>query len=169
MNNTKETTSIALGVSSIIAGGICIFLLSSLFPIPGSKYMLMAPYLSMVLYIMQSKIASKYTILKFGAVFSLIMSIVNFFMGMAILATTLLTELVIFFIKDNHKKALYGSIFFATFTGVCATLITKLFIDGLMDNMPYYWIIAIAIVCSIFGVAGTNLAKKILKNMNIST
>lgn len=168
MSNTKETASIALGVATIIAGGICIFWLSTLFPVPGSKYMLMAPYLSMVLYIMQSKISSEYTILKFGTVFSFIMAIVNIFMGMAILTTTLLTEFIIYFIKDNHMKALWGSILFAGFTGICATLVTKLFISSLLDNVPYYWILVIGFLCSLFGIAGTNLAKKILRNMNVT-
>lgn len=94
------------------------------------------------------------------------MTFVNVFMGIAIIVTTLLSQLGIYFISDYEKKAFWGSVLFAGFTGLCAMTITKLFIGGILDDVPYIWFVAIGLLCSGFGVLGTFIAKKVLKHLN---
>jgi hypothetical protein len=108
----------------------------------------------------------EYTILKLGGVFALTMAIVNLFMGVAILVTTLLTQLSIGWIKEVQKKAFWGGILFAGFTGLSALTITKAFIGGIVDDVPYYVFAIIGMLCSVFGVFGTVVAKRVLRHLS---
>jgi len=155
-----------MSVAMIIGGGIGIYMISAFFPIPGGKYIMMAPFISMILYVIQIKLKGKYTLLKIGGVFAMTMMVVNLFMGIAIIVTTVLTFISIRFISDYEKRAFWGSVLFAGFTGLCALTITKAFIGGILDEVPYYGFIIIGGLCSLFGVMGTNLAKKVLRHLN---
>lgn len=165
-SKNHEIAIIAVSVAMLIGGGIGIYAVGSAFPIPGSKYIMMAPLLSTVIYVIQMKLMGEYTILKLGGVFALTMAIVNLFMAIAILATTLMTQLSIGWIKDTQKKAFWGSIFFAGYTGLFALTITKAFIGGIVDEVPYFVFVIIGVLCSGFGVFGTVIAKKILRHLN---
>lgn len=160
-----EMALIAIGVAMIIGGGIAIYMVSAVFPIPGSKYIMMAPVLTTVIYIMQIKLGGTYTIAKFGGVFALTMSIINLFMGLAILTTTLFTQLSIGWIKSTEKRAFWGSICFAGYTGLCALTITKAFIGGIVDDVPYTVFILIGLACAGFGLVGTTLAKRVIRHL----
>mgnify|MGYP004703231359 CR=1 FL=1 len=169
MNERKsknyEIALIAISVAMIIGGGIAIYMISAVFPIPGSKYVMMAPVLSTILYVIQMKLKDVYTIAKFGGVFALTMSIINLFMGLAILVTTLFTHVSIVWMRDIEKRAFWGSILFAGYTGLCALTITKIFIGGIVDDVPYFIFIIIGLACSIFGILGTIIAKRVLKHL----
>jgi hypothetical protein len=107
--------------------------------------------------------------MKFGIVFALIMSMINFFMGIAILFTTLLTELSIVFARSRKSKAFIGSALFSGYTGVSALLITKLFLSDSFVAFSFWWIIIVGCICLIFGVAGTTFAKAIMPRLNKGT
>ena len=166
VSKSNEITTIAMGVATLIGGGMGIYFLSAFFALPGSKYLLMAPYLSTIFYVMQYKLTSKYTLLKIGTVFALIMTVINIFMGIAILLTTLLTYLTVLPFKSLDLRAFWGSVFFSGYTGGCALMITKYFIGGL-ESVSNLWIAGIALICAGFGVLGTSVAKRVLNNMGI--
>lgn len=166
LSKSKEITTIAMGVATLIGGGMGIYFISAFFAVPGSKYLLMAPYLSTIFYVMQFKLKSKYTLLKIGTVFALIMTVINIFMGMAILLTTLLTYLTVLPINHIESRAFWGSVLFSGYAGGCALLITKYFIGGL-DAVSNVWILVVAVICAGFGVLGTGVAKRVLNNMGI--
>lgn len=161
-----EIAMIAVSVAMLIGGGIAIYAVSAAFPVPGTKYIMMAPLLSNVIYVIQIRLAGKYTILKLGAVFALTMAIVNLFMSAAIVATTLLTHLSIAWIKDVQRKAFWGSVLFASYTGLTALSVTKAFIGGLLDDVPYSVFVIIAFLCAAFGVLGSSIAKRIIRHLN---
>ncbi|QUH24775.1 hypothetical protein [Serpentinicella alkaliphila] len=100
----KEMAIIAVGVATIIGGGIAIFVASSIIPMPGVKYILLSPYLSMVTYVIQLKAKSKLILLKFGVVFAITMTMISLFMGGAILLTAFLAQFSIIGIKSNEIK-----------------------------------------------------------------
>ncbi len=166
VSKSKEITTIAMGVATLIGGGMGIYFLSAFFAVPGSKYLLMAPYLSIIFYVMQFKLKSKYTLLKIGTVFALIMTVINIFMGIAILLTTLLTCLTVLPLATIDLRAFWGSVLFSGYTGGCALLITKYFIGGL-DAVSNMWILVVAVICAGFGVLGTMVAKRVLNNIGI--
>jgi hypothetical protein len=163
-SGVKEITYIAVGVAAMIAGGVVIFQLSLVVPIPGVKYILMAPYLSMVIYILLSKVKTNYALIKIGCVFGLIMMIMNLYMGLTIIATALLSQLSISPIQ-HQSKAFYGAVLFSAYAGICALVISKYLVGGIFKEISFLWLIATGLICAAFGIIGTILAKKIMKHL----
>ena len=161
---TKEITYIALGVAAIIAGGFIIFYLSLIFPLPGIKYIFMAPYLSMMIFILLKKTKRKNALLKIGSTFGFIMFIINPFMGATIIVTTILSHLSIKLFSDS-KKELYGAILFSGYTGLVALTVSKYVIGGVFRDISSLWLILTGLICLVFGTIGTLLGKKILKHL----
>ena len=100
--DTKVITNIAMGVGALIVGGLAIFSLSRVLPFPGGKYLMMSPYLSMVMYIIMHKAPTSLTPFMVGAVFGGIMAFVNIFMGIAIISTGVGASLMT--MMTPHKK-----------------------------------------------------------------
>lgn len=159
----KELTLISIGVATIIAGGIGIFQLSLIFPLPGVKYMLLSPYLSMVIFILLTKVNSKFALLKIGCTFGFIMMMMNLYMGFTIIITALASQLSIVHI-NNSKKAFYGAVLFSTYAGVIALTISKYMIGGVFKEISIIWFIITGLICFVFGILGTILAKKVMRH-----
>lgn len=166
-DKNKEIVNIAIGIAALIGGGMGIYAISGAFPIPGAKFMLMAPYLSIVLYVIQVKVQTKFVVLKLGLVFALIMTFINLFMGLAIIMTTLLTQLSIMSIRNLESRVFWGSVLFSAYTGLCALVVTKTMIGGVVASVPYSWLVLASFLCGCFGVIGTKVAKRILRYMEI--
>lgn len=164
---TRDLAYIGLGITALITGGIVIYQISSVIAIPGVKYILMAPYLSMIMYILMSKINVPHSILVIGSVFGLLMMAMNIFMTIAIISTSVLAELSVIMIHKAKTKAYIGSILFSGYTGVSALTISKYFIGGVFEEISINWIILTGFICVIFGYFGTKLGRKILKYVNL--
>lgn len=163
----KEIVNIAIGVATIIGGGFFILQLSMIFPLPGVKYMMMSPFLSMVIYILLNRIQSKFALIKIGSVFGLIMTFINLFMGLAIIITSILTQASILLIQAPRKKALYGAILFSGYTGFCALTISKYIVGGVFMEISLSWLLLTGAICLVFGAIGTYLAGKLMKYIKI--
>lgn len=172
MNNkthstTREITYIAIGVSTMIVGGLAIFQLSLVFPIPGVKFILLAPYLALLFYILLSIIKQKNALIKIGCTLALIMVSINLFMGLAILLTSIISQLSITLIS-HEKKPFYGAILFSGFTGLTSLLISKFVIGGIFEEISNIWILFTFLICLGFGIVGTILAKRIMRHLKVA-
>lgn len=165
-HRVTEIATIAVGVATLIGGGAGIYMVSSFIPIPGMKYIFMAPFISMILYVMQIKVNKKQTLLKFGAVFALVMTFIHLVMGLSIISTTLLAQATIIPIRDHKRRAFIGSVSFSGFMCLTALSMTKWLVGGLFENIPYSAFILVGMVCAVFGIAGTWLAGKVLKYLS---
>lgn len=161
---TKDMIVVALSVAVLITGGFIIIHLSMFFPIPGVKYILMAPFLSTVIYILMIKAKTRYVLLKFGMTFGFIMMIINMYMGLAIILTAIMTQVSLTPIT-NSKKYLYAPILFPAYTGFFALYVSKTLIGGVFSTIPIGWILTTSGLCLIFGVIGTIQAKKLMKHI----
>ena len=164
---TKEITTIGVGIAAMIAGGAVIYQISMVMPIPGFKYMIMAPYLSMIIYILLVKIGTKSALLHIGLVFGLIMIVMNVYMSLSIVLTTVLTDLSIRTTRDPQKRAVIGSALFSSYTGVVALLVSKYLIGGVFMQISIIWILCIGIMCLALGIVGTVLARKIMVQISM--
>lgn len=163
-----EITYIAIGIAAMISGGIFILQISTIFPLPGMKYILMAPYLSIIIYILLSIVQTNFAMLKIGCVFGFLMTFINLFMGLAIILTALLTQISILFLGDFTKKAFWGAILFSGYTGVCAVAISKYLVGEALRNISNWWLVLIGVICLGFGSLGTVVARKIVKHIRLS-
>ena len=164
---TRDMTYIALGIAALISGGFIIYQASLFIAMPGVKYILMAPYLSMIMYILTAKVSVRFPVLTIGTIFGLIMMFMNLFMVAAILMTSVLTEVSTFYMGRKESRNFIGAVLFSTYTGLSALVISKYAIGGVFASMPIEWIAYTAILCSVFGFAGTKLGQKILRYVNL--
>lgn len=166
-SKVKEITYISIGVATLIAGGFAIFQISMFFPIPGIKYILMSPYLSMVIFILLSKVNDKFTLLKIGFTFGLIMMMINMYMGLTIVLTSILSQISINYLKNSFKIS-FGAVLFSVYAGISALFVSKYIIGGVFKEISNIWLLITGLICMIFGVIGVYLAKKIIKYLPIS-
>lgn len=162
---TKDMTSIAIGVAVLIAGGYLIYAISQMMPLPGFKYMMMAPYMSMVMYVLQERIKSDYAFVFIGLIFAAVMTIINVFMGLAILSTTILSHLSALVVRDRKQKNQVRAVLFSGFTGLTSLLISKYMIGGVFVHIRLSWSFAVGMICSILGIFGILMGKKIMKHI----
>ena len=162
---THETAMIAIGVATLIGGGLAIYIVSSAFPLPGIKYVIMAPFISTVLFVVQSKLKTPHVLLKFGLVFAMVMTLMNVFMGIAILATTLASHISVAWIAKLDRKHFWGSVLFSTYTGLFALWVSKIMIGGIFEVLTPLWIFTVGALSTLFGWAGTSLAKRIFHRL----
>lgn len=160
---TKDLTYIAIGIAALITGGIAIYQISTVIAIPGVKYIFMAPYLSLIMYILMSKIKIKNSIFFIGTVFGLIMMSMNLFMSISIILTSILTQISILVIKNQKQKAFIGATLFSGYAGLCALLISKYAIGGVFEQIPIKWIFTTSIICILFGYIGSRLGQRMFK------
>ncbi len=155
--STISLTRIALSVAALIAGGGCIFFFSRMVPVPGMKYLLMSPYLALVMAIVMKKIRTRFVIMKINAVFGLIMSMITIYMGLAIFLTGVLAQLVFFLIPEDFKYRIQfvaGS--YSGFTVASALLVSKFFIGGpVFEAISPVWILSAAVLGFGMGILGS--------------
>lgn len=162
MFSTRSIANIALGVAAMIAGGFAIFQLSAIFPSPLTKFIMMAPFMGLMFYIINWRINQVKTNLMTGLVFTGIMTLMNIFMGMAILFNTLVTHVVIIIFGKNKKtRPFIASLVFSSMTGPTSVLVTKLFIGGAYDTISYWWVGIIWLVTIPLCILGILFAKRI--------
>lgn len=162
-SRAQKVTNIAIGVATIIGGGFVIFQFSNIVPLPGMKYVLMSPYLSLMFYILIMRVESKYTLLYVGAVFGGIMIIINTFMGISILLTTLLSQGVMLPLKRKRTRAFVGSIAFSGFSTFVALNISKLLLGGAFAQIKLEWIVLSTVFALLMGTMGASFAKRITR------
>jgi len=160
-------TTIALGTASLIAGGLVIFQFSRMVPIPGMKYILMAPYLSLVFYIIQMRIESVFALFFVGSIFGAVMAIINIYMGIAIVITAALAQLSSIFFKDKHRRAAVGATVFSGYSVAIALIISKVFIKGVFLEIEDLWILISFILALAFGSVGTYIGIKLSRYIKL--
>lgn len=165
--STAEITNIAIGVGILFTGGWAILTLSRFIPFPGGKYLLMSPYSALILYLMQRKVPRFYTSFAFSLVFALIMTIINMFMGAAILLTGIMTSLILFFVRSEALRPTFAGVLYAAFTLITALTISKYLIGGAFLMVPNWWIGLSGVLGGIFGLLGTTAGKRIARNLRM--
>jgi energy-coupling factor transport system substrate-specific component len=146
-----------MNIAVLITGGFMIYMVSKVIPGPGFKYIMMAPLLSIVIYILLKRVTRPYTMVFFTFAFAIIMGIWNLYMSLAILITGLSTHL--FALPFMASKAFVSASLFACFTGISGLLISKYLIGGIFSELTLNWILVTGALCLIVGVGSSYLAK----------
>ncbi len=155
--NLRETIFISLLVSILIGGGYVLYIISAYFPMPGMKYVVLICALRIL-------VKKKWAVIKFNIVFAMIMSLVTIYMSMAIIITTLLTELTgLILIKFSYEfrniivSALYS--FYAVLISLIVikyVLVTPEFIS--VSNVM---IMSFCLAGFILGILGAKIGEQV--------
>ena len=100
--NTGELTFMALMSSALLVGGYMLYILSKTIPLPGSKFLVMAPYLSLVMYLSLKHTRRTWTMTIISTVFGIVISIFSLFMGIAIIAAGIFSDLTGLLIPNHY-------------------------------------------------------------------
>lgn len=92
--STRDLTFFALLLAALIGGGYALYVISRTIPIPGIKYVVMSPYLSLVIMLLLSRSPRRGSILLFNAGFAGIMSLISPVMSLSIIMTGALSEAI---------------------------------------------------------------------------
>lgn len=171
-SNVYEIVQIAIGVGTIIVGGYGILVFSSPFAIPGMKYIMMAPYLSLVMTVLRSRLSGKYVLLKANAVFAMIMSFINLYMGIAIFLSGVLTQILQLVLwKRNKWTTVLVCSGYSSFVLLTALPISKYLIGGVaFERISDKWILISAGIAFVIGCIGSLTGVFISKRIsNIKT
>lgn len=169
-NQTRSMTQLAMSVAAMIAGGSAIFILSQVFVLPSVKYVLMAPYLALVIVLVERLVSMRFSIIIFNLVFAGIMSFITIYMGMAIIVTGLITQLVALAYREKTKAhmMIVGSTY-AGATSFSALFFAKVFIGGAaFDLITPLWVALATLISCFFGVLGASVGLQISNRVLLS-
>lgn len=170
-SRVQTLTQLAMTVAALIAGGYVIFIVSSFFPLPGIKYLLMSPYLSLVIAIVMRNIHTKVAILKINTVFALIMSMINIYMGLAIFLTGFCTQIVATLLVSFKYVVQLSAASYSAFTVGSALLVSRVVIGGpIFKLISWQWIVLATLISFILGllggILGNQMAFKVKKALS---
>lgn len=101
---TKDLTFTAIIVVLLVVGGYLLYNLSLAFIVPGSKFIFMATYLSLVVYFPLKRLAGIGYLTLISVIFSIILIPFSPLMAVAIILTGILTDLTFWFLDHIFSK-----------------------------------------------------------------
>lgn len=161
----KEISLIGLTVALIVVIGFLFYYLSYIFPVPGSKMISMAPFLSFMFTLPVYKINKLGIFFIISLLFAIIMSFISIIMGLAILSAGLLTELSSFpfYFLSKKRKTIVTTAFFPAFSFL-SFLVTSQYLIGInvISDNSFLILTILLIITYILGILGSYLSVNII-------
>lgn len=164
---TKEITLMALVAALTVAVGSIFYFIGHLFPVPGYKFIVFAPFLGFMVYIPMRKIRKLGVLSAINLIFGLIMSSVSFIMTIAIIAAGVIAELVgwvLFRGYDTPRKTMLAAGLYPVAAVLCASYASFVFTGNLLYQLAGGWqfILLLSTVIYGLGIAGAYLSDRIV-------
>ena len=131
---TKEMVQLALTVAALIAGGYVLYFIGVIFPIPGFKYLILTPYLSFIITFVILYFKNPRSFFYFNTTFGMIMSLMNIYMGLAILSVGIITQI---FISILPKKWPFYN-YIISFIYAESVIYLAVFVSAFILQLPLY-------------------------------
>ncbi|MGB3367049.1 MAG: hypothetical protein WBA54_06155 [Acidaminobacteraceae bacterium] len=162
--NLRESIFISLLVSMLLGGGYVLYIASTYLPMPGMKYVILAPYLSLIICALRVLVTNKWAVIRFNIVFAMIMSLISIYMSLAIIITTILTELtglVLGQFASKFKNLITSALY--SFYAVFVSLITLKYILLTSDiiEISIIMIISLSLVGFVLGIFGARIGEEV--------
>ncbi|MPW25656.1 hypothetical protein GC105_07620 [Alkalibaculum sp. M08DMB] len=163
----KDIVVIGLMAALTVVIGYVFYIVGSMFPIPGYKFIIFAPFLGFMIFIPTRKIQKIGVISAMSTVFAALMSPVSVFMGIAIFMTGITTDLFTLIILHNYRhtwKITASAGIYPMFAVLWAFLVSYYFTGNAMYKLIGGWIsiTLLCIVIYILGLLGAYLANKVV-------
>lgn len=166
---TSDITYMSFSIILLLSGGYLLYYMSLLFPVPGSKFLIMSPYLSLVLFFPIKKIKKVGVMSLISIIFGLILSIFTLFMGIAIILTGILADLTtLVFIRNykTNKKIIISTAFYPLYAYTTSIYITNFITGNLLYNIVKIDIfIFIGLIIFLLGIIGSFIGNNIYKRI----
>lgn len=165
---TRKITTFAIFAALMVLGGFIFYSISNIIPIPGSKFIVMGPYLTFVMIMPLIRYPRFGTLSLVNIVFGGLMLIISPWMTLAIVVSGVLADIIILIpIKQTVKHIIAMGIYNG------ASLLTSFYVTNYITGNALYQILhinvlVIALVIAFLsgalgGYAGIYVDKKYLK------
>ncbi|HCX65884.1 MAG TPA: hypothetical protein DHN33_11830 [Eubacteriaceae bacterium] len=165
--SVKEITSIGLVAALIAVIGFVFYFIGSLFPVPGYKFVVFAPFLSFMLFIPVYKIKKTGVIAAISSVFALIMASITIFMSIAIFLTGICTEVLAFVLfrrYDTPLRTMLAVSIYPVFAVLWAFFVADYFTGNALYQLSGggLFLVVLCGVIYAFGFVGANISYKVV-------
>lgn len=165
---TRKITTLAIFAALMVVGGYFFYSISNIIPIPGSKFIVMGPYLTFVMIMPLIRYPKFGTLSLINMVFGGLMLIISPWMTLAIFVSGVLADIIMLIpIKQKVKQIVAMGIY----NGV--SLLTSFYVTNYITGNALYQILNINILIialiiafisgALGGYAGIYVDKKYLK------
>jgi energy-coupling factor transport system substrate-specific component len=163
----KDITFIAVLASVTVVIGFIFYFMSRFMPIPGNKFIIFAPFLGFIMYFPVKNKQKIGVITIFSLVFSFLMLFINFYMGLSIFLSGILTDLYSLIFFQNYRqdwKMIASAGFYPTASFFWAFIMSYLFTGNMLFNLIAKWEIIFSLIFIIYllGIIGALIAKNII-------
>lgn len=162
---SREITRTAIITALMIVLGYILYLLSRIIPLPGSKFITMSAFLSLMLTLAVEKVGKKGIFLLISTLFALIMSMISVLMGIAILSSGLATEilgLTIFNGYENRKTRILTAALYPALASLSFFLALDYLSGGNFPLPPVKILIFLFFIIYLLGLFGSRSAYYLL-------
>ncbi|WP_053955872.1 hypothetical protein [Inediibacterium massiliense] len=165
--SVKEITLIGITAAMMVAIGYVLYVAGSFLPIPGSKFIMFSPFLGFILTMPIYKIKKIGVLSAISFVFGMIMSGISIFMGLAILASGIFSDLLskILFKNYNSTNKIMLSVGLYPMCSLINSFLVGVYITGnkafALDG-GYEMLLIISLIIYGLGVFGSYVALKLL-------
>ncbi|MBF7095508.1 MptD family putative ECF transporter S component [Alkalibacter mobilis] len=165
--SVKDITLIGLVAALTVVVGYVFYLAGSLFPVPGYKFVVFAPFLSFMMYIPVRKIRKMGVMTIVNLVFGLLMSMVSLIMSIAIISAGITAELVAWLIFRNYeteKKSILAVAIYPVSAVLCASAASNYFTGNAIYRLSGGWkfLIGLSVLIYLLGVFGAYMSNKVV-------
>ncbi|WP_170834802.1 hypothetical protein [Natronincola peptidivorans] len=165
----KDMTMIGIVGALTVVIGYVFYFMGSFLPIPGHKFIILAPFLGFMLFIPVQKVQKIGVITTVSTVFAILMTPVTLFMGIAIFLTGITTDLItlLLFRDYKHSWKIMASVGLYPMISILLTFFVSYHFTGnamykLLGNWVHITILSSIIY--ILGIVGAYLSSKIIYN-----
>jgi len=151
-------------VALIIVLGFIFYFSSYILPLPGSKFIMMAPFLAFMYTFPLIKINKNGVILILSLLFAIMMSFITVFMGIAILSAGILTEITSYIFKKYKRKTeiVFSTAFFPFYSFISFIILSEFLLGyKLLSENSSWLLIIIGITIYCLGLLGSKTAIKV--------
>lgn len=160
----REISLLGITVALIVVLGFVFYFSSYILPLPGSKFLMMAPFLAFMYTFPLIKINKKGVILILSLLFAIIMSFITLIMGVAILSAGILTEITSYIFKNKNRETeiVFSTAFFPLYSYLSFIFLSEFMLGyNLLSENTSLLLIIIGAVIYILGVLGSKSAIKV--------
>lgn len=160
----REISLLGITVSLIVVLGFIFYFSSYILPLPGSKFIMMAPFLAFMYTFPLIKINKNGVILILSLLFSIIMSFITLIMGAAILSAGILTEITSYIFKKQQRKTeiVFSTAFFPLYSYLSFIFLSEFLLGyKLLSENTSWLLILIGAVIYLLGILGSKSAIKL--------
>jgi len=166
-------TFIGLLVAALVSGGFALYLISRVLPLPGAKFLVLAPYLALAMGMGIDRLRSAWSMTMVSVVFGVVISVFTPVMGLTIVAAGLASDAAASVFRGGTlttAKVIASAACYPAWSAVLALSVTNYLTgNALFGSLGLGPLLVTAGLAYALGAVGAALGFKILARIRVVT